>query len=101
MSVFGNSIRTIVWTAALVVLGTACSINAARCGRIHCYLTGPFFLVMAAFTLLYGVGMLPLGGHGWNVIGLTILIGAIVLCCLPEIIFGKYRVGRAEDLDHR
>jgi hypothetical protein len=101
ISVFGNSIRTIVWTAALVLLGTACSINAARCGRIHCYLTGPFFLVMAAVTLLYGVGVLPLGGHGWNVIGLTILIGAIVLCCLPEIIFGKYRVRRAEDLDHR
>jgi hypothetical protein len=101
ISVFGNSIRTIVWTAALVLLGTACSINAARCGRIHCYLTGPFFLVMAAVTLLYGVGVLPLGGHGWNVIGLTILIGAIVLGCLPEIFFGKYRVGRAEDLDHR
>ena len=101
ISVFGNSIRTIVWTTALVILGTACSINAARCGRIHCYLTGPFFLVMAEVALLYGVGVLPIGGHGWNVIGLTILVGAIVLCCLPEIIFGKYRVGRAEDLDHR
>ena len=98
---FGNSIRTIVWTTALVILGTGCSINAARCGRIHCYLTGPFFLVKAEVALLYGVGVLPIGGHGWNVIGLTILVGAIVLCCLPEIIFGKYRVGRAEDLDHR
>ena len=56
---------------------------------------------MAAVSLFYGEGVLPLGGHGWNVIGLTILIGAIVLCCLPEIIFGKYRVRRAEDLDHR
>jgi len=57
----------------------------------------PFFLVLAAVARFYGVGVLPLGGHGWNVIGLTILVGAIVLCCLPEIIFGKYRVGRAEN----
>ncbi len=82
---------TVVWTAALGIMGTACVANALRCGRVHCYLTGPFFLLMALVTLLYGLGVVSLGGNGWNRIGLTILIGAIALCCLPELFFGKYR----------
>jgi|SRR6516225_4796885 len=90
-SVFGNGLRTAVWTASLVVLGTACLINAARCGRVHCYLTGPFFLVMSGVTLLYGIGVLPIGNHGWNLIGMTILVGTAILCCLPELVLGKYR----------
>ena len=85
--------RTGIWTAALTVMGAACIANATRCGRIHCYVTGPFFLLAALGTLLYGLGVIPLGANGWNVIGLTILIGAIVLCCLPELLFGKYRRG--------
>jgi len=84
-------LRTAVWTASLVVLGTACLINAARCGRVHCYLTGPFFLVMSGVTLLYGIGVLPIGNHGWNLIGMTILVGTAILCCLPELVLGKYR----------
>ena len=100
-SAFGNVARTVVWTGALVVLGAACSFNAARCGRVHCYVTGPFFVVMAVVALSYGTGVLPLGKHGWSAIGLTILVGTVVLCCLPEVIFGKYRVRRAEDLDQR
>jgi len=83
--------RTGIWTAALTVMGAACIANATRCGRIHCYVTGPFFLLAALGTLLYGLGVIPLGANGWNVIGLTILIGTIVLCCLPELLFGKYR----------
>lgn len=83
--------RTGVWTAALTVMGAACIANAARCGRTHCYVTGPFFLLMALGSFLYGVGVVPLGANGWNLIGLAILFGAIVLCCLPELLFGKYR----------
>jgi hypothetical protein len=88
---FGSGWRTVVWTVALIILGAACIANAIRCGRIHCYLTGPFFLVMAVVTLLYGLGSAPSGARGWNVIGLTILLGAIALCCLPELFLGKYR----------
>lgn len=89
-----GGLRTIVWTVALVVMGTGCLINVSRCGRTHCYVTGPFFLLMAIVTLLYALGVLPLGGHGWSLIGLIILIGAVALSCLPELFFGKYRKGR-------
>jgi len=58
-------------------------------------MTGPFFLLMALATLLYGIGAMPLGRNGWNWIGLTILVGAIGLCCLPEMLFGKYRGGHS------
>lgn len=87
----GKGWRTAAWAAALSIMGTACVANAARCGRMHCYLTGPFFLVMAVVTLLYGIGVVPLGANGWNVIGMTVLVGAIALSCLPELFFGKYR----------
>ena len=95
-SQFGVGWRTIVWTAALSIMGIACIANAVRCGRIHCHISGPFFLVMAIATVLYGLGVLPLGTHGWNLIGLTILVGGIALCCLPELFLGKYRKARAD-----
>ncbi len=98
---FSAGWRTGVWTAALVVMGLACIANALRCRRVHCYLTGPFFLVMALVTLLYGAGAVSLGRNGWNLIGLMVLAGAIALCCLPEMLFGKYRRVPAKDSDHR
>jgi len=86
-----NGWRTVVWTVALATMGVACTVNALRCGRVHCYLTGPFFLLMALIALSYGLGLLHLGGKGWNLLSLTILIGAIALGCLPEMLLGKYR----------
>ena len=97
---FSSIGRTIVWTVALGTMGAACIANALRCGRVHCYITGPF-LVMALVTLLYGVGVVSLGRNGWNLIGLTILVGAIVLWCLPEMFLGKYRKGHDEDGNQR
>jgi hypothetical protein len=91
----GTVWRTVVWTAALGVMGIACTVHALRCGRVHCYLTGRFFLVMAIVALLYGVDVVWLGRRGWNLIGLIALIGAFVLCCLPEMLLGKYLKGRA------
>ena len=86
-----SSWRTVVWTVALATMGVACTVNALRCGRVHCYLTGPFFLLIALIALSYGLGILHLGEHGWNLLGLVTLIGAIALWCLPEMLLGKYR----------
>ena len=66
--------RTVVWTVALATMGTACIVNALLCGRVHCYLTGPFFFLMALVALSYGLGILHLGGNGWNLLGLIILM---------------------------
>ena len=83
--------RTVVWTVALATMGVACIVNALRCGRVHCYVTGAFFLLMALVALSYGLGFLHLGGNGWTLLSLLTPIGAIALWCLPEMFLGKYR----------
>ena len=94
---FTNTWRTIIWGVALGIMGVGCVVNALRCARVHCYVTGPFFLLMALLSLLYGFGLLPLGRNGWNLIGLVVLIGAVVLCCVPEMFLGRYRNARANE----
>ena len=84
--------RTLVWAVALIWMGAACLMNARRCGRRHCYLTGPFFLIMAVATLLHGFGAVWLGPNGWLWLGATIIAGGYgALWYLPERIWGKYR----------
>jgi hypothetical protein len=89
--------RTITWTASLIWMGAACLANAKRCGRTHCYFTGPFFLVMALATLLHGLGVMGLGPNGWIWLGVAIAVGGYgAFWYLPERIWGKFR-----DRDHR
>jgi phosphoglycerol transferase MdoB-like AlkP superfamily enzyme len=83
--------RTALWVVALSVMGASCVVNAFRCGRVHCYTTGPFFLLMAVVALLYGLGVIPLGTNGWNFIGAAAVVGAAVLMYLPEALLGRYR----------
>jgi hypothetical protein len=87
--------RAVVWTASLTVMGAACIANALRCGRVHCYVTGPFLLVMAVVALLFGLGVIRGSQDVWNVLGLIVLIGMVATYWLPERIFGKYRARRA------
>jgi hypothetical protein len=87
--------RGAVWAGACLVMGGACLWNALRCGRVHCYLTGPFFIAMALAAALYGAGVVPPGREGWNLIGLVLLVGAVVLTFTPELLFGKYRAHRS------
>ena len=50
----GVRARTIAWTAGLMWLAVMCFWNSARCRRVHCMFTGPFFLTMAVITALVG-----------------------------------------------
>lgn len=81
----------VVWPAVLTFMGAACLVNARRCGRIHCFATGPFFLVMAVLALLYGAGVLPLGVHNWWVLSMPLVIGSVALNFIPEWALGRYR----------
>ena len=84
----------VIWPVLLTFMGGACLYNARYCGRLHCYITGPFFLLLAAVALLYGLGWLPLGSNGWTWLANLLILGSIVLTFVPERIFGKY-VGRS------
>ena len=81
----------ILWPVLLTIMGVACLMNARRCKRTHCYVTGPFFLLLAGIALLYGVGALPLGAQGWSTLSLALVIGSVVLYCGSEWILGRYR----------
>ena len=81
----------IVWPIALTFMGVACVLNARRCGRLHCYFTGPFFVILAFLGLLYGLDVLSLGARGWSVLSITLVVGSVVLICVPEWLFGRYR----------
>ncbi len=91
-------LRTVLWTLSLGFMGAVCLLNASRCGRIHCYFTGPFFILGAVTSLGYGIGLLPFGPSGWKWIGNITIIGAIVLSSIPELVLGRYRRNNQDEI---
>jgi hypothetical protein len=83
--------RMLGWTAGLVWLSAMCFWNYARCRRLHCAFTGPFFALMVPVTLAAGTGVWSLGSQTWGVLGDVIGIGGVALCVVPELIWGRYR----------
>ncbi len=79
-----------VWPSALGWMGGACLWNALGCGRMHCFFTGPFFLLMAVASLIHGFDVVSFGPHGWDGIGGLTVVGGLALSFLPERIWGKY-----------
>jgi hypothetical protein len=86
----GNVGTTAIWVASLGVLGSACVLNAGRCRRLHCFLTGSFFLIMALASLVHGLGITSLGAFGFYWLGGITGVGALVLLYVPERIWGRY-----------
>lgn len=87
IGLFWSAGRIWLWTPALLVAGVACIANAARCGRLHCYFTGPLYLLAAAYLLLAELGLVPLVKPGWF---LLILLAASIVAQLAELPLGKY-----------
>lgn len=75
------------WTVGFAVMGTACLVNARRCGRVHCWFTGPWFLLAALLTVLRYLEVIRLG---WPTILNAGMLGALVLFFVSENIWGKY-----------
>lgn len=83
--------RAVLWTVSLGVAGAGCLVNAARCGRVHCYFTGPLFLIGAGVSLAHGVGLVSLSAMWWIGTGVAVILGGCALTLLPERVWGKYR----------
>lgn len=83
--------RVVLWPALLTWMGAACLLNARRCHRLHCYLTGPYLLLLALAALLYGLGIVPLGERGWSKLAVALLVGGPLLVYVPEWVLGRYR----------
>jgi hypothetical protein len=84
--------RVILWPTLLTWMGGACLINARRCRRLHCYVTAPYFLILALISLLHGLGLVPLGSRGWLLLSVAVVVGGPFLVYVPEWIFGRYRM---------
>jgi hypothetical protein len=66
--------------------GVFCSLNAIRCGRVHCRVTGPLCLLGAITLVLMSRGVVPLSGGAFNAIFFSGVAGAFAL----EAALGKY-----------
>jgi hypothetical protein len=93
----GSPVHGLIWASCLSIFGFGCIANARRCSRLHCFFTGPFFLLMALISLVHDFGVISLGSHGWARIGGVTLMGAIALTILPERIWGQYVGGDAPE----
>jgi len=68
-------------------MGIACLANAARCGRMHCYFTGPLLLLAAVYVVLAEFHLVPMRAG----IFLDVVILLTVLAFLAELPLGRYR----------
>ncbi|MBS0470926.1 MAG: hypothetical protein JSR60_07635 [Proteobacteria bacterium] len=79
----------LVWTIAFIWMGTGCVLNAQRCHRLHCYISGPVFFLGAVATGLLLSGALTLSQRALNdIVGFTLI--AALLSFVPERIWRKY-----------
>ena len=72
--------RTLLWVPAFLVAGVSCAVNARRCGRFHCFMTGPLYLLAAVATL---------AGAPWGWIAVSVVGGTIAAYAI-EFGRGKY-----------
>jgi hypothetical protein len=83
-------VRTALWIVALSWMGTACILNAKRCGRTHCRYTGPYYLAMIAPVGVFGSGFVSAGIYAWLALAGVILLGSTLLWWATERAWGKY-----------
>ena len=82
-----SRMRPWLWIPALLVMGVACLANAVRCGRVHCYFTGPLYLLAAIYVALAVVHLVPMNPNRF--LGAVLLL--TLLAYLAEFPLGKYR----------
>src|SRR3989475_8448638 len=83
-------IRAVIWIIALIWMGTACILNARRCGRTHCRYTGPYYLAMIAPVIVLASAIVSAGFYGWLVLGVLILAGSKIVWWATERAWGKF-----------
>jgi hypothetical protein len=76
-----------LWIPALLVMAAACVGNAARCGRRHCYITGPVYLLAAVYVALSALNLAPMRAG----VFLFVVFGITAVACLTEGPFGKHK----------
>jgi len=87
----GSLWRPIIWVVALTTMGLACTVNALRCGRVHCYITGPLFFLGALVALLDALAIVRLTRTGWSLLSGALIVATLVAYYVIEPALGRYR----------
>jgi hypothetical protein len=75
------------WVAFFLIAATLCgSVYRERCGRVHCRITAPLFLLCACYLTLVELDRVPFIGNAWFV---AVVAGTIMLAFLAEMIAGR------------
>jgi hypothetical protein len=77
-----------LWAGSLAWMGTGCVLNALRCARLHCFISGPALWLGAIASGLVGLGIISGRQMLADVVDVTFLL--VVLSYVPEWIRGKY-----------
>lgn len=78
----------LVWAVALAWMGTGCALNALRCRRRHCFISGPVLLLGAIAAGLVALGVLSSGNALGEAVNGTLVVAA--LSFLSECLWGLY-----------
>jgi hypothetical protein len=81
------TIRVWLWIPAFLVMGMGCLANVIRCGRVHCYLTGPLFLLAGVYLVLAEIHLVPM--HPAVLVDTVVVL--TLLAYIAEFPLGKYR----------
>jgi hypothetical protein len=79
----------LVWMVLFGWMATGCTLNALRCHRLHCYISGSAFFLGAAALAFLAAGIALLGSHSLNNI-VAITLATALLSFVPEMIWRKY-----------
>jgi len=83
-------VRAVIWIIALAWMGTACILNARRCGRTHCRYTGPYYVAMILPVIAFGLAFISTGFFGWLALGVAILVGSKIIWWATERTWGTF-----------
>lgn len=77
-----------IWAVALAWMGTGCVLNALRCGRRHCYVSGPVLWLGAIAAACVSLGFFS----GENALSAAVngALGLAALSLLSERFWGPY-----------
>ena len=78
-----------VCAASFAWMATGCLLNARRCHRVHCYISGPVLLLGAVMAGLVAAGLVDLGPRNFsNAVSATLVLA--LFSFVPEMVWKRY-----------
>jgi len=76
------------WAGAFAWMGTGCVLNARRCARLHCFISGPVLWLGVIAAALVGIGIVSAPHALEDVVDATVILAA--LSWLPECLLSRH-----------